>query len=89
MKQLTLEELNKQFEHDTDILAKVLNQLTRSDVIGLVLFRNEQMDSSYYDDVASIIFGENCTYKSLKDVEGKHLYDLPSQRQYPFAFYIK
>ena len=54
--------------------------------IALVLFVNEQMDSSHCGESQTLCVGPTCTYKSPEECEGKWLKDLPSQRQYAVAF---
>lgn len=52
----------------------------------LVLFENQQMDSSNFGNRTCLCVGPNNTYKTVEDVKSSHLNDLPSQRQYPTCF---
>jgi hypothetical protein len=58
----------------------------KPDAIGVVLFENQTMDSSSRGAMTAMVIGPTNTYKSAEDCEGKHLNDLPSQRQYPVAW---
>ena len=49
----------------------------------VVRFQNVTLDSSSLGQTTYLKVGEGCTYAHIDDVSGHHLYDLPSQRQYP------
>jgi hypothetical protein len=49
----------------------------------LVYFENNLLDSSHCGESGVVAVGPNNTLKSLAEVEGKWLNDLPSQREYP------
>ena len=55
-------------------------------VVGVVLFRNQDMSSSMCCASACMVVGEGKTYKTVEECEGKWLNDLPSQRQYAECF---
>jgi len=50
---------------------------------ALVLFENVQMDSSQFGRQTVMCVGPERTYKSVAEIEGRWLGDLPSERQYP------
>lgn len=81
------EEFLAQF--DPEVHPRINALLERPDVHGLILFENPNFDSSAFGERTAVIFGPGCTYKSAGEVEGKWLNDLPSQRQYPRAVYVK
>lgn len=81
------EEFFAQF--DPEVHAKIEALLKRSDVDGAILFENTNLSSSACGERTAVIFGPGCTYKSAGSAEGKWLNDLPSQRQYPRAAYVK
>lgn len=87
IKEITRKELFEYFDKE---VYPALNSLIEHDnTEAIVIFENQNFDSSAFGARTAIKTGENCTYKSFKDCEGKWLYDLPSQRQYPIAVYIK
>ena len=49
----------------------------------LVFFENQMLDSSSRGQSTVLAIGPSCTYKTIAEVAGKWLNDLPSQRQYP------
>jgi hypothetical protein len=53
---------------------------------AVVLFRNQQMDSSSFGQQTIMVVGPECTYKSVEEVDGKWLNDAPSQRQHAIAW---
>jgi hypothetical protein len=55
----------------------------------LVLFQNVDFTSSDFGSSTIVAIGPNRTYKTLAEVFGKWLNDLPSQRQYPIAYWEK
>lgn len=87
MKALTKEEMLAML--DESVHGRIEELLRRSDVTHLVIFENQMMDSSCFGDRTAMIVGPGCTYKDLEAVKGAWLYDLPSQRQYPVAYYTK
>ena len=87
MTKLTKEEaeaLVKEF--DSDLQPRVRELHLRGDV---VFFRNEMLDSSQRGLLSAMVVGPTCTYKTVQECEGNHLNDLPSQRQYAFAYWPK
>lgn len=52
----------------------------------VVLFRNQQMNSSGCGRASCMVVGPARTYKTLDSVQKQHLGDLPSQRQYPEVY---
>lgn len=51
-----------------------------------VLFVNQDLSSSKFGSWTVMVVGKDQTYKTLAEVESTHLFDLPSQRQYPIAY---
>ncbi len=87
LKQLTREELFALF--DAEVHGALEHRLAQEHVAGLLVFENLQLDSRELGQRTAVIYGPSCTFKSPAMVEGQHLHDLPSQRQYPVAFYAK
>ena len=54
----------------------------------MVVFENQQLDSSHLGERTGVFVGTNCDFKNLAQVKGRWLKDLPSQRQYPVAFAV-
>jgi hypothetical protein len=94
MKQASLTELITTFtrglgvSEEDQTRAAVSEKITSHEgaISHLVLFRNEQLDSSEVGRMTLCLVGPGCTYKSIAELEGKHLNDLPSQRQYPLFY---
>ena len=84
LKEITVEELLKLF--DPSVHDSIRRIAAKPGVTDLVVFENLQMDSSRFGDRSAVIVGPGCTYKSLEEIAGLHLGDLPSQRKYPVAF---
>jgi hypothetical protein len=68
-----------------------LGDITRAlrnfpDATAVVLFRNQNFDSSRFGAQSVIVVGPSNTFKSPEDCKGKWLFDLPSQRQQPVAW---
>lgn len=57
--------------------------------LGMIVFENLDVSSSRLGERSAMPFGPDNTIKSLDDVKGKWLNDLPSQRQYPVAVWRK
>ena len=87
MKEMTKEELFALFDQSVHGLLKAA--LKRPDTEGLLVFENQQMDSSSFGRRSAVRFGPNCTYINPSSAEGKWLYGLPSQRQYLIGFHRK
>lgn len=85
MKKLTQEEFFAMF--DEEVHDQLRERLTRIGVSGLIAFQNQDFCSSQFGARTAMVYGQECTYKCVADVEGQHLYDLPSQRQYPVAYF--
>lgn len=86
MKQITMPEILDLFDKSVHARIKELAQNPRTS--HLVLFENQDFCSSRFGAKSLMQIGPDCTYKTLSDVEGHHLNDLPSQRQYPIAFWV-
>ena len=82
MKQITFEELCGMM--DPVCYPHLLKQAVTARF--MVVFECGQMDSSSHGRRTVMAVGPGKTYETLKDIEGKHLNDLPSQREYPVAY---
>jgi len=87
MKQLTLDEFLARF--DPEVHEKLRAAASKESVTHLVLFENQMFDSSQFGRRTAVLIGPPFTYKKLSDIEGGWLNDLPSQRQYPVAYWEK
>lgn len=56
------------------------------DATNAVLFVNLDFSSSQFGAWTVMAVGPNQTCKTVEEIAGRHLNDLPSQRQYPVAF---
>jgi hypothetical protein len=63
--------------------------LDRPGVLGIVCFENLQLDASHAGDRTAVVYGPGCTYKTLEDVLGGHLGDVPNQIKYPTQHHEK
>lgn len=53
---------------------------------SFVLFERLDLSSSHAGDNSILAVGPDNTYPDLESVYGRHLHDLPSQRQYAVAY---
>lgn len=84
MRQLTAQTLLDQF--DEEVHDKIREAIKSTQATHIVLFENLDMSSSSLGKRTALCVGPSCTFKSPEDCEGKHLNDLPSQRQYPTGY---
>lgn len=84
MKQIALTQLEEMF--DPRIRPQIRSFWGRPGTTGIAVFENQQLDSRHCGKRTAVCFGPGCTYKTAQDIDGSHLYDLPSQRQYPVAY---
>ncbi len=68
---------------DESVRSRVIALALKPGTTQLVFFENQMLDSSACGQSTVLAIGPSCTYKTLADVQGKWLHDLPSQRQYP------
>jgi len=80
MKKISFEELLALF--DESVHRQLREVFSLPITTGMVVFENQQMDSSRFGERTAVIVGPECTYKTVQECEGRHLHDLPSQRQY-------
>jgi hypothetical protein len=85
MRELTLGQITEGL--DEAAKERVSKLLARSDVTGVVRFENQTLDSSNLGAKTLCAYGPGCTYRTLREFKGKHLYDLPSKRQIPVSFH--
>ena len=86
MKELTMKELLEMF--DEAVHGDILDAAKRFNSTHVVVFENQAFDSSAFGSRSAVCVGPNNTYKTPQECEGKHLLDLPSQRQYPVAYAV-
>ena len=80
IKEVTAKELLERFggsENDVKATAKKLK------ATAMVLMENLQMDSSMFGTKVILMLGPSLTYKTIADIEGQRLGDVPSRFQYP------
>jgi hypothetical protein len=63
--------------------------LEREDVTGICIFENLDMWSSNLGSSSALCYGPGCTYKTIDDLKGQHLGDVPSRFKYPTKYYEK
>jgi hypothetical protein len=84
MKLVSLDKLIEEFgEESRDI---ILEKIVYFSATHIVLFENLDMWASCYGAKKVLFVGINCTHKTVDELEGKHLGDLPSQRMYPTMY---
>lgn len=87
MRQLNKEEFFVQF--DTSIHDQIVKSAAAyPDAEAIVRFENQDLSSTNLGAASALVVGPNNTFKSVTDCEGKWLYDLPSQRQYPVNYVL-
>ena len=84
IKQATAEEFLK--EMNPECVEHVKKMVKKTGATGLVLFRNMNMTASAFGNSTIMAFGPTCTYKTVEQVEGGHLNDMPSQQQHPMIW---
>lgn len=65
---------------------RVLENVRRYAATHVILFENQQFDSSEFGRRTYATVGPNNTYKDVESAGKSWLYDLPSQRQYPIRY---
>lgn len=73
---------------DVDIHAQLTDQALLPGVAGLIAYENLNLDASARGARTSLRYGSACTCARREDAP-PWLNDLPSQRQYPIAYYEK
>jgi hypothetical protein len=80
IKQLSATAFLSQF--DASVHSQIADRVKRYGASAVVLFENEDFSSSQFGQRTALVVGPQNTYTSVEACEGKHLNDLPSQRQY-------
>lgn len=68
---------------------KLEELLARDDVLGMVVFRCNMMDSSQLGRCTAVIFGPGCEHKTLEELSSKRLGDVPSRFMDAESYYLK
>lgn len=55
---------------------------------GLMVYRCQQMNSPHYGDTTIRVFGKCCTLSSFDEACRARLGDMPSQYQFPIAYFL-
>jgi hypothetical protein len=74
---------------DKGIRERLCDMAAREGVAGLAVFRVEQMDSSQFGRMHFLIYGPDCSLKTIEDIAANRLRDVPSRFAYPFAYWSK
>ena len=74
---------------DISVQDKLLSNLNRAGVRGMVVFEVLQMDSSCFGNRSAYIFGPSCTYRTLDEMCAIRLGDVPSRFMYPTHYYLR
>ena len=80
IKQVTAVEFLK--EVNPECVEDVKKMVKKTGAAGLVLFRNMNMTASAFGNSTIMAFGPKCTYKTVEQVQGGRLNDMPSQQQH-------
>jgi hypothetical protein len=84
-----LSELLERF--DQQVYRRILALAERAKKVpgrALVVFECQQLDSSALGERTCVLVGPGCAIESLKCAAGGHIFDLPSQRQYPIGYWV-
>ena len=84
MQQKTKNEFLAMFDESVHDI--VVAKIREFGATAIVCFENQQMDSTQFGARTAMPVGPRNSFKNVEDVKGKHLNDLPSQRQYPVAY---
>ena len=84
IRSITMDELLAKFDHDTRPAIRML-ATKKPAATHIALFENLQMDSSARGACTAVLVGPDNTFKTLEEIDGRHLGDMPSQRQYAVA----
>lgn len=84
--QVSFEEFKKLFSEA--VWPTITEQWLRPAVHTLVCFSNIDMSSSHFGERTCMSLGPDCTYKSVKEIEGQHLGDTPSTFKYPTHYCV-
>lgn len=68
---------------------KLEELLARDDVLGMVVFRCNMLDSSQLGRCTAVIFGPGCENKTLEELAAKRLGDVPSRFMDAESYYLK
>ena len=82
--EITFDELLAEF--DPSVHENLRTAYARPTVTALVVFENQQFDSSACGQKTAMVVGPLHTYTSVTECEGRHLNDLPSRRQYAVRY---
>lgn len=86
LKQLSKQELLDMF--DESVHEKILEAAARyPDAEAIVVFENVDMSSSRLGERSALVVGPSNTFTNVEDASDKWLGDLPSERQYPTAYW--
>lgn len=94
MKHFTFEEFTRQDGSDimrkgtVDMIRKAIGILALADqeVTHIVQYRNITLDSSQLGTESHLMVGPELTYKTVDELDGKPLGDVPSRFQHPQGF---
>jgi hypothetical protein len=88
IKKLTWAEFIAQY--DPSIQEAVINARKRPGVVGIVTLKCEVMDSSRCGQLTALIYGPDCTYKSVDHMAsrpgGIYVTGLPSSAAFPYNY---
>ena len=72
---------------DESVRERILSAAARNQATHVVCFENVMLDSSQLGARSALCIGPQCTYKTLQEIEGKRLGDVPSRFQYPRSYW--
>lgn len=84
LKQLTAVEFLGKF--DPTVHARIIELAKTPDAIALAVFENITFDSSLFGQRTAYVVGPNNTFKTLEQIDGKWVNDLPSQRMHATSY---
>lgn len=71
-----------------NLRSKILGMAEKYQADFIVMFENVMLDSSHCGDRTACAVGPANTFKTLEELEGRWLGDLPSRRLYPQNYMV-
>ncbi len=72
---------------DASVRDQIVALSNRPHVEGLMVYQCLQLDSTMAGQCAAVIYGPGCTFKTLDHAAQSRLGQVPSQFQYPVAYW--
>lgn len=86
MNEMSAKDLLDKGLYTPEVQQEILKRVKETGATHLVLFEVLDLGSPNLGHCAILMIGPGMTYKSIKEVIGKHLGDVPSRFMYPTAW---